>query len=109
MTGGSGARSGCGCGMRLQPVRASAAPKAPSHDGLCRMRGLTARGADGLAQRQTDAEMRARVLAVHDLDGARVRVHELDHDGQADASALDMAALGRAPLIERFENSAALL
>src|SRR6185437_13493600 len=45
------------------------------------------------AERQVDghpdAEMRPRVLAIHDLDRAAVGSDELQHDGEPDAGALD--------------------
>ena len=66
---------------------------------------------DGIGDRQhwhADAEMRARVLAVDDFDGAAVRVHELEHHRQADAGALDLHAGGRPAGVEGFEHARAL-
>src|SRR5687768_17461537 len=87
-----------------QPATASAMP-ANRMTGLCRM------GPDRMGDRQdghADAEMRARIHAVDDLDGAAMGIDELQHDRQADAGALDLNAGGRAPRIKRFEYAGAL-
>jgi hypothetical protein len=38
------------------------------------------------------------VHAIDDFDGAAVRIHELEHDGQADAGALDLYPGRRRPV-----------
>src|SRR5215469_4100660 len=55
-------------------------------------------------RRHADAEMRTRILAVHDLDRATVGGHELQHDGEPDAGALDRGALGGPAGIEGLED-----
>ena len=54
--------------------------------------------------RHPDAEMGARILAVHDLHRAAMRSHELQDDGEADTGALDGGAPGGPPGVERLEN-----
>src|SRR5690349_10920616 len=76
---------------------------------LCRMRlvPLVALGLRDRQHRHADAEMRARVFTVDDLDGAAVRVDEFEDDGQADARALDLHARARPPGIESLEHARA--
>ena len=59
--------------------------------------------------RQPDPEMRARELAVDDVDGTAVRLDEFPHDGQADTRATHQPALWRGTLVERVEDARALV
>src|SRR4051812_30592585 len=85
-------------------ITAAASSVSAACEALCRMR----LAPDGLGDRQhghADAEVRAGVLAVDDLDGAAVRIHELEHDRQADARALDLHARRGPARVEGFEHA----
>src|SRR6185295_14699148 len=73
---------------------------------LCRM-GLIPDGLRDRQHRHADAEVRARVLAVDDLDGAAVRIYEFEHHREADARALDLNSGGRPTGIEGLEHARA--
>src|SRR5262245_1057939 len=88
----------------VQPATRVAATSKAMTGHSRRMSGLAPPG-----RRQADAQVRARVLAGHDLDGAAMRLDELAHHRQPDAGALERPALGRAAGVERIEHLVALL
>ncbi len=53
--------------------------------------------------------MGSGVFTIDDLDGATVRVHELEHHGKTDAGALDLHAGRRPAGIEGLEHARAFL
>src|ERR1700752_3583745 len=62
-----------------------------------------------MAQGQAHAEMRSPGRSLENLDAAAVRIDEFGHHRKPDPGALDVAALGRFPLVEGFEDAIALL
>src|SRR5580765_105170 len=92
---------------RLQPaMNAASAPAATSRS--CRMRPFLGMARE-LAHRQTQSKMCALELSVDDLDGAAVGVGEFEHHRESDAGALDVTALGSAPLVEGLEDTRPIL
>src|SRR5262245_43335816 len=89
--GSDGLSRGRLCGLPPpQPASPPATHAATNSVSLCRMR--FGPGGIGVEHRHADAEVRALVFAVDDLDGAAMRVHELEHDREPDARALDLHA-----------------
>src|SRR5690242_464533 len=72
-----------------QPVsttdRSAARQELASELGRMRLRPCGMRGRE---DRHLDAEVRAGILPIDDLDGAAMRIDELEHDRQADSRAL---------------------
>src|SRR5690349_13015086 len=106
---------GCVCVSRLSEGRL--APQAassseqyarPATESLCRMRLRPCRIGDR-EYGHADPEMRSRVFAIDDLDGAAMGIHELEHHRKADARSLDLYARGRAAGVEGFEYAGALI
>src|SRR5688572_18134019 len=104
---------GSGCVLRVlvdarQPAREAASSRVPVNAGsLCRMR-LVPNGIGGRKEGHAYAEVGSGKFPVDDLDGATMRVHELEHHGKTDARPLDLHSGGRAAGVERFENARAL-
>src|SRR6266850_3557383 len=92
---------------RLQPATSAASAPAATRRS-CRMRPFLGVARE-LPHRQAQSKVCALELSVDDLDGAAVRVGELEHHREPDAGALDVTALGSASLVEGFEDARAIL
>src|SRR5579862_9005794 len=76
---------------------------------LCGMSFFARRRRAGWSQGQAYAKMRAAALRFEDFDAAAVGIDELGDHRKPDSGALDVPALRRFSLIERFEDPIALI